>query len=237
MIPETPLLTIEQRKRLITRDEKKESELDAYKKRHNDQVVLKKFGDYIESIPDVLLILKHMPPEKIAKKLQLAQVPAMLDLIETLLQKVDPWPVVERKDIGFAAYKTAAAQGSNLKPGECYIGTMAWSASDEEIAVNKRLKEHLDTIQHYVDPYLVDPVCHKPKYEILPAAEIMKALRAGERSGFLSISYFRSWADEKGIVYREPVIVKEDELKFKRWNPKGLPRKYDVPEQPKEPPA
>ncbi|MCX6669007.1 MAG: hypothetical protein NTV25_04255 [Methanothrix sp.] len=78
MIPETPLLTIEQRKRLITRDEKKESALETYKKRHNDQVVLKKFGDYIESIPDVLLILKHMPPEKIAKKLRLAQVPAML---------------------------------------------------------------------------------------------------------------------------------------------------------------
>jgi hypothetical protein len=177
-----------------------------------------------------------MPTEKTAKKLQLAQVPAMLDLIEALLKIVDPWPVVEREDVGLMAYKTVAAQGSNLKPGECYIGTMAWSASQEEIAVNKRLKEYLETIQHYVDPYLVDPVCRKPKYEILPAAEIMKALRVGERSGFLSISYFRSWADEKGIVHREPITVKEDELKFKRWNPKGLPPKYNVPEQIEDPP-
>lgn len=232
MTLETPLLTTEQRKRLITRDEKKESELEAYKKRHNDQVVLKKLGDFIESIPDVLLILEHMPQEKIAKKLRPAQVPAMLELVETLLQRIDPWPVAEHEQ-ELWAFKTVAERLKN-SPDECYIKTTSWPANNEEIAINQRLKDHIMALQHYIDPYLVDPVCREPGDFVPPEEEMIKAIREGTRSTITSYNYIRPKQGKNGY---EQITVKKDELKFKHWNPKDLPVKYEVPEQREEPPT
>jgi hypothetical protein len=230
MSPETPLLTTEQRKRLIEREEKKGSEQEAYKKRHNDQVVLKKFGNYIDSIQDVLLILKHMPPKKIAKRLRLEHVPPILDLVETLLQQIDPWPVVEQKNGSPMVYKTVGIQGQKVGPGNCYIETMAWSANEQELAVNKRLKEHILKLQHYVDPYIIDPVCRDEEHPILEDEKIIKEMKEGIRSGFLSRVYFKTWTDHEGNIHREPVSITEDDLKFKRWNPVGLPRKNEIPD-------
>jgi len=227
-----PLLTDVQRTRLITRDEKKADELEAYKKRHNDQVVLDKLGDFIDSISDVLLILEHMPPEKIAKKLRPAQVPAMLELVETLLQRIDPWPVAEY-DGELCAFKTVAERLKN-NPDECYIKTTSWPANNEEIAINQRLKEHLIALQHYIDPYLVDPVCREPGESVPPEEEMIKTIREGTRSTITSYGYLRLNQEKNGY---EQITVKGNELKFKRWNPKDLPVKYDVPEQREEPPS
>jgi len=236
MILETPLLTVEQRKRLIARDEKKESELEAYKKRHNDQVVLKKFGDYIESIPDILLIMKHMPPEKITKKLQLAQIPPMLDMIDVVLQKINPWPVVERDGDVPLVYMT---MGERIKdrPGECTVESMAWTATAEEIAINRRLKDHIEALQYFIDPYLINPICLEPREQIVPAEDALKAIRSQTRREFTINTYFKGIRGADGLNYPQHITVKEDDLKFKRWNPKGIPRKYDVPEQPEEPPS
>jgi len=224
------MLTDEQRNRLLTRKEKKESESEAYKKRHNDQVILNKFEKYINSISDVLLILEHMPSEKIAKRLSLKHIPAILDLTDALLKQIDPWPVVESDTGEKMAYKTVGVKNPEVDPGTCYIETMAWSANDKEVEATRRLKEHIENLQHYVDPYRIDPVCRDQSNPILTDKEIVSAMKEGTRSGFKSRTYFRSWTDNEGNEYKEPIVVNEDELKFKCWNPIGLPRKNGIPD-------
>ena len=149
------LLTEIQKNRLTARNEKKENELEAYKKRHNDQVVLDKFGEYIESIPDVLLILKHMPVDKIATKLRSEHIPLILDLVEALLSKIDPWAVSEDTK---SAFKTVGVSDPDDPPGKCRVLMFSRPANPEEIAICDRLKDHYKNLQHYFDPYSVDPI-------------------------------------------------------------------------------
>ena len=217
-----PLLTDIQRDRLINREEKKTTELEAYKKRHNDQVVLDKLEDFIDSIPDALLILKHLPQEKISKKLRFEQIPAILDLVEELIQRIDPWPVAEQliEPKNHFAFKTMGIHGPNDHIGACRIFTLSRPATPEEIAIHQKLTAHCTNLQHYIDPYLIDPICRS--VEDLPSFE-----EAVNKK--ISASTYTSRPTANGL--REVMKLDMSTLKFKRWNPKGLPRKYDVPEQ------
>ena len=232
MTPETPLLTIEQRKRLITRDEKKESELEAYKKRHNDQVVLKKFGDYIESLPDVLLILKHMPPEKITKKLSPDKIPAMLDLIEDLLAQIDPWPIgVSEDENGVMAFRVLGNAIPSADPGKCAIFSIARSATPEEIDLDWHLTEHFNKIRCFVDPCVPDPVCRDPKYIGMQGEKIFKLRK--ELGGPFSVSN-NAYLDETGVSKDGWIITKHsmvdiNQLQWMRWKPIGLKECMEKP--------
>jgi hypothetical protein len=237
MTTETPLLTTEQRKRLITRDEKKESELEAYKKRHNDQVVLKKFGDFLDSIPDVLLILEHMPPEKIAKKLRLEHLSSILDLVETLLQRIDPWPVGEHDKGNLWVFKTYGNKFQDSEPGKCGIQTMSRTASREDIEIHERLKSHVDELRHYIDPCIPDPICRDPEY----AGSLLGKTRASLKElqtkvgGPWSMSghnYLDAWVGKEGWVERRPSQVNIEQLKSMRWKPEGLKNCPELPSPP-----
>jgi hypothetical protein len=225
MTSETPLLTIEQRKRLITRDEKKESELEAYKKRHNDQVVLKKFGDYIESLPDVLLILKHMPPEKIAKKLSPDKIPAMLDLVEDLLARIDPWPIgVSEDEDGVMAFRVFGNAIPSADPGKCAIFSISRTATREEIELDRHLTDHFNTIRHYVDPCVPDPVCRDPKYIGIQGEKIFKLREELSRPFSVSENAYldETGVNESGWVVRKHSMVDINRLQWMRWKPSGL---------------
>lgn len=227
---ETPLLTTEQRKRLITRDEMKATELDAYKKRRNDQIVLKKFVDYFNSIPDVLLILKTMPRAKIAAKLERDPIPLVLDLVESLLTWTDPWPIGEHEEgdlMAFRVYGNSIPDSPESEPGKCTIDSISRTASEEEINLNRRLKDHFNKIRYFTDPCIPDPVCHDPGYigmQREKAVEIVKGItRKSDETFHVNCSaYLDSWVGKDGWVERKPSLVDIETLKFMRWKPRGL---------------
>lgn len=235
MINETPLLTAEQRKRLITREEKKASELEAYKKRHNDQVVLKKFGDYIDSAPDILLILKYMPPEKIAKKLRPDQIPAMLDLVEELLARIDPWPIGVSEDESearaFRIFGNSIPKNPDRVPGKCAIFSISRTATCEEAELDHCLTDHFNAIRCYVDPCSVDPVCRDPEYIGMLGEQIFKIRK--ELGIPFSVSQ-NAYLDETGVsetgwILRKPSMVNIDQLQWMRWKPEGLKECIEQP--------
>jgi hypothetical protein len=234
MLFETPLLTVEQRKRLITRDKKKETELDAYKKRRNDQIVLKKFVDYFESIPDVLLILNTMPRGKITTKLERDPIPLVLDLLEALLVWRDPWPIGEHEEEGMVAFRVFGNAIPLADHGKCTIDSISRTASEEEIALNRRLKEHFEKIRYFIDPCIPDPVCRDPGYigmEREKAMDIVKRItRKSDETFHVNCSaYLDSWVGKDNWVERKPTLVDIETLKFMRWKPRGL---KDCMEQP-----
>ncbi|MCX6669008.1 MAG: hypothetical protein NTV25_04260 [Methanothrix sp.] len=97
------------------------------------------------------------------------------------------------------------------------------------------MKEHIASLQYFIDPYLINPICLEPREQIVPAEDALKAIRSQTRREFTINTYFKDNIKEDGLNYPEFITVKEDALKFKRWNPKGLLVKYDVPEQPEKP--
>jgi len=232
MTPETPLLTTEQRKRLISRDEKKESELEAYKKRHNDQVVLKKFGDYIESIPDVLLILKHMPPEKIAKKVAPGQLPALLNLVEALLAQIDPWPIgVHETEDGLMAFRVFGNAIPSSEPGKCAIYSISRTATQEEIELNHHLAAFFNNIRCYVDPCTPDPVCRDPDYIGVQGEKIFRIRKElGKPFSVSEDAYLdETGVSEEGWILRKHTILDIDQLQRMRWKPRGLKECMEQP--------
>jgi hypothetical protein len=235
MIAETPLLTTEQRKRLITREEKKESELEAYKKRHNDQVVLKKFGDYIDSAPDMLLILKHIPPEKIAKKLRPDQIPAMLDLVESLLERIDPWPIGvsegENGVMAFRVFGNSIPKSPSKEPGKCAVFSISHTATYEEAELDHHLTDYFNLIRRYVDPCVPDPNCRDPEYIGTLGERIFEIKK---ESGVPFNVSQNAYLDETGVseagwVLKKHSMVNIDQLQWMRWKPDGLKECMDQP--------
>jgi hypothetical protein len=235
MIVETPLLTQEQRKRLITRDEKKESELEAYKKRHNDQVVLKKFGNYIDSTPDMLLILKHMPPDKIAKKLGPDKITTMLALVEALLAQIDPWPIGVQEDgdgvMAFRVFGNSVPKNPDREPGKCAIFSISRTATQEEIELDHHITDHFNTIRRYIDPCIPDPVCRDPEYIGTLGEEIFRIRR--KLGGPFAVSE-NTYLDDTGVnedgwVMRKHSMVDIDRLQWMRWKPDGLKECMETP--------
>lgn len=235
MTIETPLLTVEQRKRLISREEKKESEIEAYKKRHNDQVVLKKFGNYIESAPDMLLILKHMPPEKIAKKLSPDKIPAMIDLIEDLLAQIDPWPIGVGEDengvMAFRVFGNSIPKSPDSEPGKCAIYSISRTATREEIELDHRLTNHFSTIRRYVDPCVPDPVCRNPEYIGMWGEKIFRIRKESGKPFSVSENAYQdeTGVNEGGWILRKPSMVDINQLQWMRWKPTGLLACMELP--------
>jgi hypothetical protein len=235
MIVESHLLTQEQRKRLIMRNEKKESELEAYKKRHNDQVVLKKFGNYIESASDMLLILKHMPPDKIAKKLTSDKIPAMLNLIESLLAQIDPWPIGVHEDengvMAFRVFGNSIPKSPDSAPGRCAIFSISRTATKEEIELDRHLTEHYNKIRCYIDPCAPDPVCRDPEYIGAQAEKILRIRKESERPFAVSENAYldETGVNEDGWVIKKPSMIDINQLHWMRWKPLGLKECMEQP--------
>jgi len=232
MTSESPLLTIEQKKRLITRGEKKESKLDAYKKRHNDQVVLKKFGDYLESIPDMLLILEHMPSEKISKKLKQEHISLMLDLLDRLIERLDPWPIGEHENGEQWAFKTYGCSFPTCELGKCVIETASRTALEEDINLHRQLKNHLNKLWPYVDPCIPDPVCHDPQYNKDLHEKMLQFTRTFQFSSSVNCYSDEYITDGSSWVQRKPSTVDIDQLGEIRWKPRGLKECLESPLRP-----
>jgi len=219
------ILTETERDRLINYNS-----IDVIERKNLNFRLKKKLNIIKDALEDINIMLNSLPDDTTKDYIDTKTALYSLATTEKILQLCAPWPVAEHNRGGLWAFKTVAERIES-KPGKCYISTIAWNATDEEIAINQRLKKHIAALQHYTDPYLVDPICRNHGQLVPSDDEIVKAFRSGTRSVSESSNYNRSWKGKDGMVYTEPITVSEEELKFKRWNPKGLPRKYDVPEQ------
>jgi hypothetical protein len=217
------VLTEIERDRLI-----KYESIDVIERKNLNFRLKKKLSIIKEAIEDINLLLTTLPEDTTKNYIDTETALYSIHVTEKILQLRAPWPVVEHDGFDPRAYMT---KGQRIKdqPGECIIVSMAWSATDEEVAINRKLKEHIAFLQYFIDPYLINPVCLEPGEQIVSAEDAFEAIKNQTRRG-LTINTYLQNDNPKHI------IVKETDLKFKRWNPNGLPVKYDIPEQREEPP-
>ena len=231
--PLNKLLTDEQEKAI-----KGEKELSDVGRRQANKVARDKLEFYLKSASDALLILDKLPdlienlpdPEK-EKFKNPEYIAALLDVVDKYLAFVDPWPIGETEEGDLLRSRTYASESRT--PGKCYIQGDYMTALPEEIALWERLKDHAARLQYYIDPYLILPPGSRQPWG--PAE--WTTIERSRRPTMASINYLNKWRDVEGIGRAAPVWVDEEEVRrHKRWNPKPLPVKHKVAEDPRTPP-
>jgi hypothetical protein len=168
--------------------------------------------------------------EKLIEKRSPSQaIPAMLDLIESILLQLDPWPIGEHEEGGswaFKIYGNTASECPTIEPGKCIIFSISRNASDDEIELHRRLKDHFNLVRRFVDPCIPDPVCRDPKYieeQRNKALEITKEISKNLATfGVHCNTYLDEFIGKNGWMEPKHSMVGIDELKSIRWMPRGL---------------
>jgi hypothetical protein len=179
----------------------------------------------LDEFRDLIYLIEKLPPQTLENIKLVDNLPQSIALLESILSYFKPWPVAEYKDRGPASIITIGKRKKD-QPGKCWPASTAWAATTKEIAINKMLKDHDSNIQRYIDPYLIYG-CHD--LEDVFEADLDRVRSLGiERRYLDNINYY---SKKRG----DWITIDEEEIKKgKRWNPIGLPPKYDVPEQKEE---
>lgn len=185
----------------------------------------------LDILADIKFLLQELSPSK--NEISQEHLENAMSIVESLATILDPWPVVETEENGLWKYRTVATTLEPDLPGKCSPVTYAMPASLYDIALNERLKTHITALQYRVDPYLIDPDCKNRSFGGDFAHHIT------EHGGWSNRYVHRymgnnPYAGTNKIEHIAPITLDKSELKFKRWNPDKLPKKYEVPEQEKD---
>ncbi|MFZ3093260.1 MAG: hypothetical protein WA127_05520 [Methanothrix sp.] len=187
----------------------------------------------LDILADIKFLLQELPPSK--NEISQEHLENAMSIVESLATILDPWPVVDTEENGLWKYRTVATTLEPDLPGKCSPVTYAMPASLYDIALNERLKNHITALQYRVDPYLIDPDCKNRTFGGDFAHHIT------EHGGWSNryVHHYMGdnpYAGTNKIEHIAPITLDKSELKFKRWNPDKLPKKYEVPEQEKDHP-
>jgi hypothetical protein len=195
-----------------------------------------KLKDRLDSLTDITYLLNELPEgHKAVSKKNLWDA---LDLVDRLLEILDPWPVGEHKNGGQRAFKTYGSKFPNCEPGKCGIQTVSRTAFEEDVELHHRLKDHSIKLLPHIDPCVPDPICRDPQYagELYEkTTEIAKELasRKGESfSGEISNYLDEYLVEDSSWVHRKPSVVEIDQLKAMRWKPRDLKTCSELPQLP-----
>lgn len=226
--PLNKLLTDEQEKAI-----KGEKELSDVGRRQANKVARDKLEFYLKSASDALLILDKLPDliknlsESEREKFKNPEyIASLLDVVDKYLEFVDPWPIGETEEGELLSIKTFA------KPR--VVDTRYVTALPEEVETWERLKEHAARLQYFIDPYLITPDYRPPD---LNEWILRERPRRSYPESMGATHYVHRWTDDQGRGRAKLAEVDEEEVRrHKRWNPKPLPVKYKVAEDPRTPP-
>ena len=142
----------------------------------------RKLKSWLKEIPDMILILKGLPPRVIENADLLDDLPAMANFMDTLLEKTDPLPVAEHESGEVRVFQNALQkmdEHPNLDGwenngyiekvnGKKYmIRTASWTATPVEAHRCEILKSHIKNVQKYVDPSVVIRDYSPQSYEVV----------------------------------------------------------------------
>lgn len=197
----------------------------------------RKLKDRLDELGDANYLIGELPPTSVRETVAENHLMEALDLVEKLLELLDPWPVAEHENGGRWAFKTYGSKFPDYEPGKCGIQTMSRTASNEEIELHQRLKNHLNKLQHYVDPCIPDPICRGPEYarEMFEKTKDILKEHQIKMGGSWSVSldnYNDEWLGKDNWVERKPSLVDIETLNFMRWKPKGIKNCMELPSPP-----
>jgi len=198
----------------------KDSLDDKQKKNINHRIKnkLKLINDVLD---DVKLILENYPEELVKEHISNNTVSSAAAVLERVLQILDPWAIGYDEEKVPRAFRVWGSAIPACAPGKCTIDSASYTASEEEINLHERLKEHLNKIRLNVDPCIPDPVCRDPEYS---RAQMDRLRQTTQRPFSMS---FNAYLDETGVsesgwVLREPIMIDIGQLQWMRWKPRGL---------------
>jgi hypothetical protein len=125
---------------------------------------------WLKEIPDMIQILKGLPPRVIENADLQDDLPVVANFMDTLLERIDPLPVAEHESGEMRVFQNALQKMDrhpNLEgwensgyieivSGKKYmIRTASWTATPGEIRRCDILKKHIEKVQKHVDPSVV----------------------------------------------------------------------------------
>jgi hypothetical protein len=213
--------------------------LDDKQKKNLNHRIKNKLALIDETINDIRLILENYPEERIKEHVSNATVYAVAAILEKVLQILDPWPIGEHEEGDLRVFRTwgnTIPESPDSEPGKCAIHSVSRIASDEEIELYQRLKDHFNKIRYFVDPCIPDPVCRDPNYIGLKDESALRiAKEISQKTGKYNVScntYLDEWVEKEGKdswIERKPSLVNIETLKFMRWKPRGLKECMEQP--------
>lgn len=135
-------LTDDQKKKLIDRESR---DLTPSERRDNEFAVRSRLKEFLEFVPDAILILDKLPKEQLRKNKKLAgvlnddTVQGIFDLTERLLDLLDYMPVQG------SPQKPYVTKILSDKPGDVIIR----KANDQDFVRNQRLINHVSALREY----------------------------------------------------------------------------------------
>ena len=188
----------------------------------------------LDALADIKFLLQELSPSK--DEISQEHLENAMSIVESLVTILDHWPVVETEENDLWKYRTVATTLEPDLPGKCSPITYAMPASLYDIARNERLKNHISALQYRVDPYLIDPDCKDRPFGADFAHHITEHGGWSNRyvHHYMGDNPYSHITGANKIMHTAPIILDKSELKFKRWNPDKLPKKYEVPEQEKD---
>ena len=221
------MLTELERDRILHREE-----LTVPEKKNLNFRLRKKLIGLKQTLEDIRLILTYLPQDELREELDFGHLRKSLDVTDSLIEIIDPWPVGEHEDEEPRAFRVHGMAIPDSKPGKCTIKSISRTASLDEINLHKHLKDHLDKLLLCVDPCTPDPVCRDVEFYQLQMNEMLNLQKVSR--GVIQAS-FDGYTDEIGLdndgwVVREPTSIDIDRLPQIRWKPRGLKECMKLPE-------
>lgn len=222
---ETLLLTPNQRGGLL-----RTRKMSNAARRQNDKVCRDKLELYLQSASDALLILERLPEliehlkkEDRERALNPERIELMLKVVEKFLELANPGPIVENNAniVGKSVFRTAIVRNERGLD----LMTFYRTATPEDVARQKVVKNHITAIEHHINPYVRDPIVRDVEY-------FQKFREDAEKR---DLSYGAAWhfigcKREDGSIDTDLLEHSPDltEVDFPRAvNPPGLPTRIE----------
>lgn len=191
----------------------------------------KKLIELKQNLEDISLILNFFHHEELHEVIDFDHLSRSLDVTESLLQIIDPWPVGWHEEGEQRAFRVWGSVIPVSEPGKCTIDSASRTATEEEINLHRRLKDHLNRVRFYVDPCIPDPVCRNPAYIKAQMDKLMQIKQTAQKSFSFNMSAYtdETGVNETGWVLREPTMIDIDQLQWMRWKPRGLKECMELP--------
>jgi hypothetical protein len=234
-MPERNILLSKSEREMLTQPEK----MSPRQKRNLNYQIKMKAAQIKQALQEIRLLIEYVAEDLLKESVSSEMLIDSIQISEKILKVLDPWAVGEPEKGELKAFRVWGSVIPACAPGKCTIDSASYTASDEEIHLHKRLKEHFNKIRFYVDPCIPDPVCRDPEYSRTQMDRLSQLVRRiAETSRPIDASLnrdvdkiidvsFSAYLDETGVnesgwVLRAPTTIDIDQLQWMRWKPRGL---------------